>query len=382
MKAARSPGPIRIAHVYRTYFPETQGGLQEAIRQISLGTAQHGVVNTVFALAKDPYPRFLKVPEGDLLRERSFFEVASCDFGGMASFRTFRKLADRVDLFHFHYPWPFGDLLGILGRKSKPFVVTYQSDVVRQRSLDYCYAPLRRAFFNRAAAVVTTSPGYRNGSAFLGQLRCPVHTIPLCIDRRFVPPIDTGRSEGWRAQLGAGYFLFVGVLRYYKGLDFLIAAASMTRLPVVIAGDGPEGERLRALASGLANVTFVGQVTDEDKYALIDGCRAVVFPSHLRSEAFGMTLLEAAIRRRPMISAEIGTGTSFVNAHNVTGFVVPPADATCLASAMQRLAAEPELAARMGAAAYDRYLELFSADRVGAQYAELYKHVLSGTLRA
>ncbi len=368
--------PIRVAHVYRTYFPETQGGLQEAIRQISLSTVPYAVSNTVFALAKDPRPRVIDVPEGLLRRERSLFEVASCDFGGLASIRAFREISDCVDLLHFHYPWPFGDLLGLLGRKSKPFIITYQSDVVRQRLLDCLYSPFRRAFFERAAAVVTTSPRYRDGSAFLRQLSCPVHTIPLCIDERFVPPSDSALSNEWVERLGEGYFLFVGVLRYYKGLDYLIAAAAITGLRVVIAGEGPEGERLRSMASSLANVTFVGHVSDTDKYALIDGCRAVVFPSHLRSEAFGMTLLEGAIRGRPLISTEIGTGTSFVNAHNVTGFVVPPADATHLASAMRSLDSDPALAKRMGIAAYDRYKELFSAEKVGARYAQLYRSVL------
>src|SRR5690606_19545518 len=116
--------------------------------------------------------------------------------------------------------------------------------------------------------------------------------------------------EAWRERLGGEFFLFVGALRYYKGLKFLVEAARQTGLPVVLAGQGQ-------LEPGLelpANVTLLGAVSEADKAALLALCRAFVFPSHLRSEAFGVALLEAAFAGVAMISCEIGTGTSYVNA--------------------------------------------------------------------
>jgi rhamnosyl/mannosyltransferase len=100
-----------------------------------------------------------------------------------------------------------------------------------------------------------------------------------------------------------------------------------------------------------------------------------VFPSHLRSEAFGVALLEAARAGKPMISCEIGTGTSYVNIDQLTGLTVPPADATALASAMTAIWNNPDLAARMGHAARERYLELFTAKAMGQSYAALYREL-------
>jgi rhamnosyl/mannosyltransferase len=82
---------------------------------------------------------------------------------------------------------------------------------------------------------------------------------------------------------------------------------------------------------------FAGQVSDAKKVALLKRCRALVLPSHLRSEAYGMVLVEAAMYGRPLISCEIGTGTSYVNAHEETGFVVEPESSTALALAMNTL---------------------------------------------
>jgi rhamnosyl/mannosyltransferase len=368
---------VKVLHVYRTYYPETQGGLQEAIRQICRATsAKGGVQNTVFTLAKQPHPRSLRADEGLIVRSKSVMEIASCDIGSVAAIWRFRSLAARADLLHFHYPWPFGDVLGLLASRAKPFVITYHSDVVRQRALDMLYAPVRKLFFKRAARVVTTSPAYHRGSDFLSAISTPVSTIPLCLDESFAPQVDADRVAHWRNEFPNGFFLFVGVLRYYKGLDFLVEAAARTGFPVVIAGSGPEEVRLRKAATLCPNVYFVGHVSDVEKYALLHACRAVVFPSHLRSEAFGVTLLEGAICRKPLISTEIGTGTSYVNEDGLTGIVVPPADVDRLAIAMRNLADDPARAASMGEACYQRYHQLFSAQSVGGQYVRLYREVL------
>jgi rhamnosyl/mannosyltransferase len=173
-----------------------------------------------------------------------------------------------------------------------------------------------------------------------------------------------------------GYFIFIGVLRYYKGLDYLIEAAKDTSMQVVIVGSGPEEKRLRNLAKDLPNVRFLGFVSDEDKYALLRLAKAVVFPSHLRSEAFGVTLLEGALMSKPLITAEIGTGTSYVNSDGETGIVVPPADPNALRRAMELISVDQDLAMRMGAAARARYEKLFSNDKVAEKYYSLYLKLL------
>jgi rhamnosyl/mannosyltransferase len=147
---------------------------------------------------------------------------------------------------------------------------------------------------------------------------------------------------------------------------------------VVIAGSGPEGEALQAQAKrlGLSNVIFAGQVTKAEKLALLKACRALVLPSHLRSEAYGMVLVEASIFGKPMISCEINTGTSFVNKHFQTGIVVPPGSPTDLANAMNTLLENVSVAEGFGQAARQRYEMNFSGPVLGEAYARLYREVL------
>ena len=372
---------MRVLHVYRTYFPDPPGGLQEAIRQICLATKPFGVESTVFTLSPNPVPVEVLRPEARVVRSRSWAAPASCDLGGADAFTTFRRLAAQADIVHYLFPWPFADVLHQAVRHCKPAMMTYISDIVRQRFLGAAYGPLMWKTLREMRAIVTNAPSYASSSPVLSDasLSSRLRVIPLGIQEESYPREGDERVLA-RIGMSPGepYFLFIGVLRYYKGLHTLIAAARSLPARVVIAGSGPEDDALRdqARRAGAGNVVFAGQVTDEEKVALLRRCRAFVLPSHLRSEAYGMVLVEASMYGRPMISCEVGTGTSFVNQDDETGFVVPPESPAQLAEAMQALLADSNLASRLGRAARVRYEQVFSGEAMGRAYVSLFEELL------
>ena len=137
----------KALHVYRTYFPDPTGGLQEAIRQISLSTKACGVDNTVFTLSPHPTPSVLMQPEARVVRCRSWAAPASCDIGGRAAFSCFARLARESDIVHYLFPWPFADVLHATVQPDRPTVLTYISDVVRQRWLTVRPMRVQAPFF-------------------------------------------------------------------------------------------------------------------------------------------------------------------------------------------------------------------------------------------
>ncbi|HEX2532032.1 MAG TPA: glycosyltransferase, partial [Burkholderiaceae bacterium] len=202
--------------------------------------------------------------------------------------------------------------------------------------------------------------------------------IPIGLDEQSYPRPKPECVDYWRRKVGQDFFLFVGVLRYYKGLHILLDACASSRSRVLIVGAGPVEADLKRQARrlGLGNVDFLGAVPDEDKVALLKLCRGVVFPSHLRAEAFGVTLLEGAMYGKPLISSEIGTGSSYVNIDGVTGLVVPPSNPIALREAMLRLQSDQALADSMGHNARARFERLFTARQMASAYKELYWRVL------
>src|SRR5262245_8946482 len=115
---------INALQVYRTYFPDPPGGMQEAIRQLCLATQPLGVANTVFTLSPTPSPITIMRPEGRVVRSRSWAAPASCDLGGLDALQRFRRLSTESDVVHYWFPWPFADLLDFAGRQKVPAVLT------------------------------------------------------------------------------------------------------------------------------------------------------------------------------------------------------------------------------------------------------------------
>jgi rhamnosyl/mannosyltransferase len=368
----------RVLHVFKTYYPDSLGGVEQVIRQLSTATAPMRIKNRIFTLSRQAgtVPLLHDGPT-EILRAPTNLEIASTPMS-LRSFAVFRQAVREADLIHYHYPWPFADLLHLAVAREKPALMTYHSDVVRQRFLMPIYRPLMRRFFASLRAIVPTSPNYLQSSELLQDYRAKSTVIPIGLDEASYPRPTPERVRYWREEAGENFFLFVGVLRYYKGLHILLDACANTGCRVVIVGAGPVENDLKRQAArlGLVNVRFLGAVSDEDKVALLQLSRGVVFPSHLRSEAFGVTLLEGAMYGKPLISSEIGTGSSYVNIDGVTGLVVPPNDPAALRRAMERLDRDPALATEMGMRARQRFDELFTARRMAQSYVELYRKVL------
>lgn len=372
---------IKALNVYRTFYPDPPGGLQEAIKQICLSTSKYGVENTVFTLTNNNFPKVVHRNEATVLRGKSWGAPASCDIGGIGSVLDFKRAVNHTDIIQYHFPWPFADVLHWLTRPKKPAIITYHSDIVRQRKMGNLYTPLMLKFLQRMDAVIATSPAYTQTSSVLTHqsIRDRVQVIPLGIDEsQYNDNEDKSVFKRLGFDLHEPYFLFLGVHRYYKGLEYLIHAAKGLKAKIVIAGSGPEKEKLKNIAfeSGAKNVYFANYVTHTEKVALIKNCLAFVLPSHLRSEAFGMVLVEAAMMSKPLISCELGTGTSYVNIDQETGFVVPPSNPDKLRDAMQTFLENEQLAVKMGREARKRYQKHFSGEAMGSAYLKLYQKLV------
>lgn len=369
---------MRVLHFFKTYLPDSVGGIEQVIFQLCESGAQHGIDGQVLTLSTNPTPPVVQLGQHEVHRAKLDIQFASTGFS-WSVFKQFRELAAEADVINYHFPWPFMDLVHFASAVNKPSVVTYHSDIIRQKHLLKLYRPLMNRFLASADRIVAASPNYLHTSDVLQQFQDKTRVIPYGLNKSGYPQPDTERMNRWRQQLGDKFFLFVGVMRYYKGLHILLDALKDIDYPVVIVGAGPLEQELHAQAAalGLRNIHFLGRLSDEDKVALLQLSYAIVFPSHLRSEAFGISLLEGAMYGKPMISSEIGTGTSFINIHNETGLVVPPSNPQAFREAMRTLWENPERAAEMGVKAEARYRQLFTADEMGRKWTELYQELLA-----
>ncbi|PZD65169.1 glycosyl transferase family 1 [Pantoea ananatis] len=369
---------IKVLHCYKTYYPDTFGGIEQVIYQLAEGGVKEGIQATVFTHSPDFSESKAQYSHHSIYRVRTLCEFASTPFS-LSAIKEFKKLAQQADIIHYHFPYPFMDCMHFAAGISKPCVVSYHSDIVKQKLLLKLYAPLMNRFLKSVDRIVAASPNYVESSPVLQQYKDKVEVIPYGLDKQFYQNNDQAVLAKWQARYPDGFFLFIGTFRYYKGLHILIEAAENSHFPIVVVGAGPIEAELKAQAQQLKvdNINFLGALEDSDKSALLQLCSCLVFPSHLRSEAFGISLLEGALYSKPLISSEIGTGTTYINIDRITGLVVSPSDPKALRNAMDEIWNNPDQARRYGEAAHERFESLFTADKMIDSYTKLYKSLLN-----
>lgn len=369
---------MRILHFYKTAYPDTLGGVEQVIHQLCQQSHRFGMTCEVLALSRHPSPKAIDMDGYKVYQVKENINIASTGFSVQA-YSKFKELAQQADIINYHFPWPFMDVIHFASRVQKPSVVSYHSDIIVQKKLLKLYRPLQKKFLSSVNRIIVASPNYLESSQVLPAYRDKISMIPIGLNKEGYPVPSPSLIERWAKRLPERFFLFVGMLRYYKGLHTLLDAIQGTGYPLVIVGEGPKKQELMAQAEklGLQNVFFLGKVDDADKVALIQLSTAIVFPSHLRSEAFGIALLEGAMYGKPMISCEIGTGTTYINLANETGLTTPPENPTAFREAMRYLWNSPQEAAKMGEKAQLRYTEIFTSDQMLQGYMKIYQDLMN-----
>ncbi len=333
----------RLLVVNKAYWPHL-GGVETVARQLAEGAAAAGFEVDVLCLADADAEEELSGVR--VHRIRMTLKVGSAPLA-WSFLKKYSELAERADVIHFHVPNPIGELALLLrGRGSaKKVLCTYHSDPLRPKWAAAAYQRLLRAFLDRCDSVVATSPNYIQSSPVLKPIETRCTVIPLGVEvERFskVNPDAVARCDEMLEGLPRPRVLFVGRLVYYKGVDVLLKAlAQVPGVSCVVVGEGPLRGKLTSLAENLGisgRVRFLDPLP-EDLYPSIYHCADLfVLPSVERTEAFGIVGLEAMAAGLPIITTELGTGTSSYNQDGITGYVVEAGNVESLLEAIRKLA--------------------------------------------
>jgi glycosyltransferase involved in cell wall biosynthesis len=215
-----------------------------------------------------------------------------------------------------------------------------------------------------------------------------IELVPSTIDPVRVAPRrgrDAARAE-LEVEGSTPLFVALASLVPRKGIDVLIDALhELDERGVAyacrIAGDGSERlalERRAAERTVAGRVRFLGE--REDVGDLLAAADAFVLPA--RREGLGVSALEAMAAGRAVVASRVG-GLADAVVDGVTGLLVPPEDAALLAAALERVALDPGLRARLGAAGPERVRQGFLPEQMVASYERIYREILAhGAQRA
>ena len=368
----------KVTHIFKTYFPETSGGLEEAIRQIGSYAVDKGFDVEVVAVGKRNC--CFRSPDGIVAR---FFK---CDIDFLASpfsfsfAREFKRICHDTDILHFHFPWPTAEMLALGCRVNRPMLTTFHCDIFKARLLKPLYLPIIRQYLKRVDTICVTSRHVADSTGYLAGFKDKIKEVPLCLNEKRFSGLNGPDSHVHSlVENCRPYALFTGVLRWYKGLDVLLAAAEKIPHHIIIVGKGPLYGRIRNLVNkkNLRHVHLIGFQPDRNLKYLIKNSRLMVLPSTTAAEAFGQVLLEGLYFSRPLVSTRLGTGTSIVNRHNHTGLEVRPGCPDELANAVNRIMDDDRLHKKFSSNAFPHYAAHFTAEVQGDKYCRIYNNLLS-----
>jgi glycosyltransferase involved in cell wall biosynthesis len=372
---------MKIVHVFKDCYPPITGGIEQHINLLCRKLARNfarEVDVTVLAPSRSVH-RMEEQREGvRIIRVPEFGRYMSVPLCPTAPIELHRL---RPEIVHLHFPNPMGDITLFLSASKVPFVVTYHADIIKQKLFLPAYQPFMRLIFKKARRIIFSARENMSSFSLRSEHRDKCVVVPFGVDIEAFALRDREAIEAdeMRLQLGGQIVLFVGAVRYYKGLDVLLNAMPKVHGRLIVAGRGTESEALKKIADDLAvneKVVFCGEVSPSRLRILLNAADIFVLPSINRCETFGMAQLEAMACSKPVVSTDLPTGVQSVNRNGITGLVVPPGEPNALANALNHLLSNPGLRAEFGNAARRRIEREFNVDRMASKTLEIYREVL------
>lgn len=293
-------------------------------------------------------------------------------------FSTYKKIRNNYDVIHIHLPNPIVSIAPLVFKTKAKIVLHWHCDITKQKKLKLFYNPIQQALLMKSSKIVVTSRKYADFSPDLKDFQDKIEVIPIGIDNSYLK-YSQHKIDKIKDQYNGKRIVFsLGRLTHYKGFRYLIEAAKEfgDDTVVVIGGRGELDSELRKMAVDeglLEKVFFIGRVEDEDLGNYYKAAEVFCLPSHNRTEAFGVVLLEAMSLGLPIVACNIeGSGVSWVNEEGVSGLNVDIENPHQLAAAINSILDDNKLRNKLSEGGIARYRKMFSVDKMVNSFVNLY----------
>jgi rhamnosyl/mannosyltransferase len=367
---------MKVLQINKLYYPFT-GGVEQVAYDISSELSDKLDMNVL--VANDKFKKSTENIKGaNVIRSASIGRYFSMPVAPKFPLEL-KKI--NTDIYHYHLPFPLGVVSDLMVNPRGKKIVTWHSDIIKQKNILKLYKPFLKKFLNKVDKIVTTSPNMIDNSPFLQEYKKKCTVIPLGINPANFNLTDYTKEKKKEIQnkYNKPIIFFVGRLVYYKGLEVLIRAMKDIDAQLLIGGTGPLENELKNLVNRMDlnnNIEFLGFVKDEDLAAYYHASNFFVLPSVAPSEAFGIVQLEAHACGKPVISTNLPTGVPYANKDQETGIVVEPNSVDQLHNAIKKLLNDSSLRKELGKNAKKRVNKKFTVKKMGEAYFNLYEDLL------
>lgn len=346
------------------------GGVQGQVLGLARALRKLGHEVRVLGPCDGAPPDTFVTPLGDSLPTAANGSIAPIAPDPAAALRTIRVLRDEeFDVLHLHEPLSPGPTLTALMMHMAPIVATFHAagDSASYKYLNKVVRSLAESIDHRVAVSVDAR---ELAQRYLGE-EYEILANGVELDRFEDSAVHRERA-----------ILFLGRHEPRKGLEVLLRALRRIddpSLQIWIASDGPETARLKREYSDDSRVSWLGRITDAEKFDRLSRARVFCAPS-LGGESFGVVLLEGMAAGATVVASSID-GYRNVATHEVNALLVEPDDDAALSEALVRVLADDRLADELKRRGLERASE-FSMDRLARAYVDRYRLVIASQVPA
>lgn len=367
---------MKILNIVKYYDP-CQGGMESVVKNIVEGIVAISKEADFTVYSNNHLRNFSKETKQfnriTVVKEATPFYLKSQPLN--LRYPSLKKLIKDHDVIHHHYPFPTMELTLLRYLKKmgdKKFIITWHANIKNSRWswIGNVYNPMIEKLLERADAIVVTSPQLFEASDILRKYKHKVTVIPLSFDPKYSLSESKKYPENRVFKL-----LFVGKLRKYKGVEYLLKAIETLKVNLTVVGNGEEHSNLEELVNGLNikdKVCFIDNASDEKLAEVYRSSDLFILPSINEAEAFGVVQLEAMANGLPVINTSLDSGVPFVSLHNYSGITVEPKNAEALQLAIEKIITDKPLYELFSSNALER-VKLFSREKMSEAYLSLYK---------
>lgn len=362
--------PLRVLQFGR-FWNDEHGGVERHVDLLCKSLVERGVEVVNLVASKDLQSHDEMVHGYRIVQAPSFGKAFSTAMSPAMIWRARQLHAEKpFDIFHFHFPDPLTHFVSMFLPRDVPRVITWHSDIVKQKKLLALYKPLLQREVLKADAIIAGTQANFDSSTQIPR-SFPIsrkRVIPFGLD--YSNLVLTPRTDALRQSIRKKICDKAGVSEAdskvvfalgrhvsYKGFDVLIESMRFNQAQLLLGGDGPIRHELEALAIRLGlqhRVTFTGRISEEDLGAYFHAADVFCLSSVTVVEAFGLVQLEAMACGKPVVNTQLGNGVNVVNIDGLTGLTAPVGDAAALGECLNRVLVDDDLRETLGKQAFDR----------------------------
>ncbi len=370
---------IKVLMLGRYDFHQKVGGVQYYASTIIDNLSSEVVIDSVVSSEKS-LGDSLALPSGRMWRMGTLCTVASTPISLFYPFKIWSLVGKgNYDIIHFNFPDPLSLVTFLLLKKRNvKYILSWHSDVVKQKWAFKIYLPLLKVFLDRIDLfLVATKSHFTSSTQLPSKYAEKVVVVPYGVPSP--PQLEILAPEAILQNENRKIILGVGRHVYYKGFEYLIEAMKQVDNAVlVLVGKGPLTpiyEQLIEKYNLQDRVILAGLLSDQDLLGCFKHCDVFCLSSVEPSEAFGYVQVEAMRFGKPVVNFQLGNGVNEVCADGISGLTAELRNSKDLALKLNRLLSDAQLYKKLSVGAADRAKD-FSMEKLKENIFRIYSSVI------